>query len=188
MQSVGASDLLNLRASVSGTWEYEEHTEILTLDIAAHGLGQDFREKVQVRTTGREVGEIQGKDFSGRTYAIRRLPGYDLKESLLDLERTLEHFAAVEMTPATIQQEGELVLASAETVQKHRSELNQFGDAGLNEQFEKTCEGLSKFKAMLEADEAHLSFRAKKVGMKLWAEVLRTQYVQKLRNECFGEV
>lgn len=74
IRSVGASDLLNLRPSVSGTWEYEEHTEILTLDLAAHGLGQEFREKVQVRTTGREVGEIQGNDLSGRTYAIRRLP------------------------------------------------------------------------------------------------------------------
>ena len=63
IRSQGASDLLNLRASVSGTWEYEEHTEILTLDIAAHGLGQEFREKVQVKTTGREVGEIQGRDF-----------------------------------------------------------------------------------------------------------------------------
>jgi hypothetical protein len=74
MRSIGAAELLNVRYSVSGTWEYEEHTEILTLDLTAHGLGQDAQEKVQIRTTGREVGEIQGKDLSGRTYAIRRFP------------------------------------------------------------------------------------------------------------------
>ena len=69
----GASDLLNLQFSVSGTWEYEDHTEILTLDTTTHGFGQEFREKVQIRVTSRERDKIQGQDFSGRTYTLRRI-------------------------------------------------------------------------------------------------------------------
>ena len=187
MRSVGTSDLLNVRSNITGTWEYEEHTEILTLDFAAHGLGQEFRETVQVRMTGREVGEIQGKDFSGRAYAIRRLPGAELKERLRDLERSLGHLASVELSPATIQQEVETVLASGEALESHRNEMSELGDAELNEEFNKICGGISKFKTMLEANEKQLSFPAKKLGMKLFAEVLRTQHVQKLLNVCFAE-
>lgn len=185
MRSLGASDLLNLRPGVSGTWEYEESTEILTLDIAAHGLGQDFREKVEVRTTGREIGEIQGKDFSGRTYAIRRLPGPDLKASLLQLEEALAHYASVEVTPDTIQQELDVVLAAVGTVEQHRSEVAQVGDTELDDQFDRICKSGPVFGKLLAAAEQ--KFAAKALLMKGLALVVAKQTVPEFRRRCFPD-
>jgi TIR domain len=71
--SQGMEALLRTRSSVTGDWSYEEGTEMLTVNLVAHGMGQDFSETIQIRMTGHESGEIRGQDFSGRSYSIKRL-------------------------------------------------------------------------------------------------------------------
>jgi hypothetical protein len=183
----GASDLLNLQFSVSGNWEYEDNTKILTLDMVSHGFGKEFHEKVQVRITGREADKIQGKDFSGRTYTLLRLPGSELKESLLHLERTLAErtladFNAV-VTPTTMQQAVDGVSASVDGVAKHLSAVVQLGRTDLSDQFDKICSFGSKFITLWEVEE---KFGDAGVAiMRGLAKVLAEQ-VAKFRNECFG--
>jgi len=184
LKRLGAFDLLNLRFSISGTWEYEEHTEILTLDMVAHGFGQEFREKVQLRITRRERDLIQGRDFSGRMYTLRRLPGSDLKESLLHLESTLADFNAVDVTPATMQQAVDGVSSSVDAVAKHRSSVVQLGRTELGDQFDEICRFGSKFKPAWEVEKKFGDAGA--AMMKGLALVLAKQ-VTNFRNECFSD-
>jgi len=189
MQSIDASDLLNLRPSVSGTWEYEEHTEILTLEIFAHGLGQDVRERVQIRATGREVGEIQGKDFSGRTYVIRRLPSSELKQCLLHLEQTLTKFGTTKMTPDTIQQDLDDIYADIDAVEEHRNEVAGLGDAALTEQVDKICKTRGALSQLLAAPKEKFGRNgAEREGlMRGLALVIAKQVVPEVLKRCFPD-
>jgi hypothetical protein len=189
IKSLGASDMLNLRFSISGTWGYEEHTEILMLDMVAHGFGQEFREKVQVRTTGREVGEIQGQDFSGRTWKIRRLPSSELKESLLHLERTLAErtltdFKAVDVTPTTMQRAIDDLSTSVDAVAKHRSAVLQLGKADLGEQFNKICKLGSSFRQVWREQK---KYGISGIHITRGLAGVLAENVAKFRNECFGD-
>lgn len=184
VRTLGAADLLNIRPSVSGTWEYEESTEILTLDIATHGFGQEFREKVQVRATGHEDGEIQGKDLSGRTYVIRRMPGSDLKASLLQLEEEFEKLASLKATPEAYQQQIDVVLSTIFTIERHRSVVNQTADPELTDQFEKICKCGPVFEKILAAEEP---FAARALIIKGLALVMARQDVPKFRGMCFRD-
>ena len=69
----GAGHLLNIRAPLRGSWTYEEVTEILTMDVASEFMGQTRREVLQIRTTGKERGELEGRDQIGNVWRIRRL-------------------------------------------------------------------------------------------------------------------
>jgi hypothetical protein len=184
LRGLGASDLLNLRFSISGTWEYEERTEILTLDMAAHGFGQEFREKVQIRITGREQDVIQGRDFSGRTYTLRRLPGSELKESLLLLERTFAGFDAVEVTPATMQSVIDSLSASVDAVAKHRTAVVHLDNADLTKQFDEISKLGSTFRQLWEVEKAFADAGAAIV--KAMAFVF-AEKVTNFRKECFGD-
>ena len=53
--------------------------------MIAHGFGQEFREKVQIRVTRREPDTIHGQDFSGRTYTLRRSSTEKLYTETADL-------------------------------------------------------------------------------------------------------
>jgi len=185
LRSLGVSDLLDLRFDVSGTWEYEELTEILTLDTAAHGFGQEFREKVQVRITGREVGEIQGRDFSGRTYVIRRLPSFELEQSLLQLGRTIEDFNAAEVTPAIMQRAFDTMAANVDELAMYRTLIFQLDRTDLSEQFDKIYSLGSKLRGTWEVLQKMGKNGA--LVMKALASVL-ADLVVKFRKERYGGV
>jgi len=185
LRALGVSDLLDLRFSISGTWGYEEHTEILTLDMVAHGFGQEFQEKVQVRITGREADKIQGKDFSGRTYTLLRLPGSELKESLLHLERTLADFNAVEVTPATMQSALDSLSASVDSVAMHRTEVVHIDNADLTKQFDEMCKVGPTLRSLWEVEKRFGDALA--AITKAMALVLAEQKVAKFRTECSSE-
>ena len=70
-QSLGL-DLSSFQIPVSGTWSYNHGTQTLTLTMAASGQGQVNSEIVNIKTTGKERGAIQGQDYGGRTWILQR--------------------------------------------------------------------------------------------------------------------
>lgn len=73
MSQAGMGHLLNVNAPVRGNWTYEEVTEILTIDVTSEFMGQTRHEVVQIRTTGKEHGQLQGRDLLGNIWHVRRL-------------------------------------------------------------------------------------------------------------------
>lgn len=111
----GMAGLLNMQSSISGTWEYEEHTEILTLNLIAHGLGRSVQETIQIRTTGREQGEISGQDFAGRSYVIKRLTRVrDTRATLIEVREAFAKFIGTDFGPDTIKDEIEKLVPAVE--------------------------------------------------------------------------
>lgn len=73
LRSAGMGHLLNMNAPVRGRWTYEETTEILTIDVISEFMGQTRHDVVQIRTTGKERGQLQGRDLMGNIWSVRRL-------------------------------------------------------------------------------------------------------------------
>jgi hypothetical protein len=71
--SAGMGHFLNLEAPVRGKWTYEEVTEILTIDVTSEFMGQTNHQVVQIRTTGKERRQLQGRDLMGNIWGVRRL-------------------------------------------------------------------------------------------------------------------
>jgi hypothetical protein len=111
----GMAGLLNVQSSISGTWEYEEHTEILTFNLIAQGFGREFQETIQIRITGREQGEISGQDFAGRSYVIKRLAGVrDMRAALIEMREAYAKFIGTDFEPETLKDEIVKLLAALE--------------------------------------------------------------------------
>ena len=64
---------LNMNAPVRGKWTYEEVTEILTIDVTSEFMGQRSHQVLQIRTTGRERGQLHGRDLMGNVWGVQRL-------------------------------------------------------------------------------------------------------------------
>jgi hypothetical protein len=73
MRAIGMHLLLSMSFAVSGSWSYEPRGEFLSLNLTASGFGQTSTETIQIHTTGRESGSIQGQDLAGRTYTVCKL-------------------------------------------------------------------------------------------------------------------
>ena len=115
MAASGMANLLDIQSSISGSWGYDDHTQILTLNMTAHGLGQSFQETIHVQTTGEERGEISGVDFSGRSYALRRMIGvHEIRSALIGLQEAYTRFLSVDLGPETFQDEVEKLLSETE--------------------------------------------------------------------------
>lgn len=77
----GASNLaqligLNLSGfeiPISGSWTYDQGTQIFELMITASGYGKTNTDTVRIKTTGRERGAVQGQDMGGRTWSLTRI-------------------------------------------------------------------------------------------------------------------
>lgn len=128
LASEGKADLLNMQSSISGTWKYEEHTEILTLNLIAHGLGKEFHETIQIRTTGRELGEIRGRDFAGRDYVIKRVTAVrEVRAALLELREAFARFRDADLDQAAFKHEIDIVVAACEAASPYLDALRSLG-------------------------------------------------------------
>ena len=67
------SRMLNMNPPVRGKWTYDGVTEILQIDITHEFAGQAKHEVVQIRTTGKESGQLRGHDLMGNVWIAQRL-------------------------------------------------------------------------------------------------------------------
>jgi acyl carrier protein len=72
VQASGVGHIWATPIPIHGSWTYDDRTETLTLDITATGFGTKSQDTIRVRATGRERGAIQGTDFAGRSWTLRR--------------------------------------------------------------------------------------------------------------------
>jgi hypothetical protein len=106
LNSQGFGGLLNMQTRISGSWEYEEQTQILTLNMTASGLGRSAQEAIQIRMTGREQGEITGQDFAGRNFVIqRRASTRDTRAGLVEVREAFAGFVASDLDSDNLEEE-----------------------------------------------------------------------------------
>jgi hypothetical protein len=68
----GIGHLADMRARVEGSWEYDEGTDVLTLDMTVSSFGQVSNEVIQVKMTGKDKRSIRGRDLTGRPFTLSR--------------------------------------------------------------------------------------------------------------------
>ena len=64
--------LLKTRIPIHGNWYYDDRTQMLTLETVSSGFGQTQQDTVRIHATGREKGQISGKDLGGRIWVLQK--------------------------------------------------------------------------------------------------------------------
>jgi hypothetical protein len=124
----GMAGFLNMKLRVTGSWEYEEHAEILTLNLSVDGLGRRSEETIQIQTTGRERGEISGQDFAGRDFVIKRVtPVRETRAALLELREAYARFLDTDFDPDTFKQDIEDLVVAVEAAWPYMVALQPTG-------------------------------------------------------------
>jgi hypothetical protein len=70
--TLGVSQILSMKIPITGTWSYKDRENILEFNITATFMNQISNEVVNIYTSGKERGWLQGQTLGGLPWRLRR--------------------------------------------------------------------------------------------------------------------